>query len=656
MPILKKPLQRASIFFSFCRLSTRLPGHMPQFSMGAMSPVSLVRFVLGEACQSDKQALKILDQALLSETEPLIYFSIYYKISDRVIYARAAQWCGLAYSDVVPSQVPTNPKIVHVDALAHVKTLRAKIFDRDVLFTSAGFVELVRIREQLLVQPELKTKICLVPPKGIRDGLCQRSAPLLMQEARTRLARQWPFASAHLELGMAMRLLFALSLTLFVVIAALVPHYLQPVLVPLLAFVLLVPALFRLTAALMSLSESDGTKEVTSFSSQDVPAYDLSPHELPKYTILIPLRDEAAMVPQLVGAMNRLDYPREKLDIKFVVESASEATIEAIEPFLTDQAYEMVVVPEQAPLTKPKALNYALPMARGEFVVIYDAEDIPEPDQLKRAIARFYDQPGLDCLQAELVIDNADENWISALFCSEYGGLFGLVLPSLSRWKMPLPLGGTSNHFRLQSLREVGGWDAFNVTEDADLGIRLSRLRYNTGTFTSRTYEEAPISIKSWMAQRTRWIKGWMQTFIVHNRHPIQFRRDIGWRNFLIFQAFVGGMILSAPLHSVFLLVLLGKIIFTQSTGLFPNDIWTFVQVSILVIGYGSAVIVATLGLKRLGLERLWPYLFLLPFYWVLNSLAAIIAIYELFTRPYFWAKTRHGVTRYARGTNINEK
>ncbi len=604
-----------------------------------MASIELVKHVLGDSCQSDRQARGMLEQALLSETDPLTFFAIYLNIDENEIYRRAANWCGLAFSETVPAHVPANPEIARIDSIADIRSLRVKLFDRDVLFTSAGFNALVRIRDQILLQPELGGRICLVPPRAIRRGLVERSAPLLLEQARTRLARQWPFASAHLELDRLTRGVFAISLVLLVFLAALAPLVVQPVLVPFLAFILLLPALLRFGAAFSSM--------IATKVPFDPPVEDV---DLPIYTILIPLRDEANMIPQLVGAMSRLDYPIEKLDIKFVVESRSEKTLAAIKPFLKDTRFELIEVPDQAPRTKPKALNYALPMARGQFIVIYDAEDIPEPNQLRDAVARFYSQPGLDCLQAELVIDNSDENWLSALFSAEYSGLFGLILPALSRWKLPLPLGGTSNHFRLQSLLEVGGWDAFNVTEDADLGIRLSRLRYRTGTFASRTYEEAPISLSVWLAQRTRWMKGWMQTFIVHNRHPLVFLHDIGWRNFLIFQAFVGGMIISAPLHSVFATVLGIRIIMGLNTGIFPNDIWSFMLIGILVIGYGSAVLVSVLGLRRIGLSRLGYYQLLLPVYWILNSVAAIIALFELLTRPYYWAKTKHGITRYARG------
>ena len=210
-----------------------------------------------------------------------------------------------------------------------------------------------------------------------------------------------------------------------------------------------------------------------------------------------------------------------------------------------------------------------------------------------------------------------------------------------------MPLGGTSNHFRTAALRELGSWDAFNVTEDADLGVRLSRLRYRASTIRSETGEEAPISLAAWMMQRTRWMKGWMQTFIVHNRNLRSFIGDIGWRNFLFFEIHVGGLILTSLLHTAFLAVL----VVLLALGHWPNfeDGWDAASLLLLVVGYGSSFSLALAGLLRRGQWRLLPYQLLLPFYWVLHSIAALRAARELLTRPYFWGKTTHGRTRRAR-------
>ncbi|MBK8082357.1 MAG: glycosyltransferase [Devosia sp.] len=354
------------------------------------------------------------------------------------------------------------------------------------------------------------------------------------------------------------------------------------------------------------------------------------------------------MVDQLVAAMRALDYPAEKLDIKFIVESRSPETLEAVRRHLGDPRFELVVVPEALPATKPKALNYALPLARGEHLVIYDAEDIPDPGQLRHAASRFAAQPEIDCLQAELVIDNAGENALTALFAGEYAGQFGLMLPLLARLKLPMPLGGTSNHFRVAALREVGGWDAFNVTEDADLGVRLSRLRYRTATMASRTREEAPVTLESWMRQRTRWVKGWMQTFLVHNRRPGRFLEDIGWRGFIAFQIYVGSLILSAPLHATFMLSVVAALLWP---GAAPATFgpWELASLGVVLIGYGGAAALVVAGLLRIGRPELLGYQVLLPAYWLLHSVAAAQALHELLTRPYFWAKTAHGQTRLAR-------
>lgn len=601
--------------------------------------IELIRHVLGAYCESDVHARAWLDQALTAECEPFHFFSVHFNLPEAVIYDRAAQWAGLMFSSTIPAQVSAGVNISNMDALADVKSLRADIEERNVLFTSPGFSETVRIKEQLLHQPDLAGRICLVPPAALRGGLSDRCASQMLDESRNRLARLWPFASAHLDLIYGVRIGFAALLSVLVILAALTPLVLQPILVPIMAFLLLVPAGLRLIAAISSARLGD-----------DPPVPPVTHEELPVYTILIALRDEANMVPQLAAAMRRLDYPPEKLDIKFVVESVSRSTLEAVASELEDARFELVIVPEAAPQTKPKALNYALPLVRGEFLVIFDAEDIPQANQLRRAASIFAAEPGLDCVQAELVVDNAAENGLTALFAGEYSGQFGLLLPALARWKMPLPLGGTSNHFRVQSLREVGGWDAFNVTEDADLGVRLSRLRYRTGAFNARTYEEAPIKSGPWMRQRTRWMKGWMQTFIVHNTRPRQFLQDIGWRNFLIFQAYVGGMIFSAPLHSVFALVLAVRFTMGWEPGFSPYDFWGLAQIVILITGYSAAFLISVMGMVRLGMRSLLWWQLLLPFYWLLTSWASIRALYELMFRPYFWAKTPHGLTRIARG------
>ena len=234
--------------------------------------------------------------------------------------------------------------------------------------------------------------------------------------------------------------------------------------------------------------------------------------ELPTYTVIVALYREVAVVKRLVAALDALDYPREKLQTIFVVEPDDFATRSALDDMRLGPPYEIVVAPRIGPRTKPKALNVALARARGTFTAIFDAEDRPEPDQLRRAVAEFQRQgQQLACVQARLCIDNTADGWLTRLFTAEYCGQFDVFLPGLAARALPLPLGGSSNHFRTAVLREVGGWDPYNVTEDADLGMRLARCGYRTDMIASTTLEEAPARVRPWLHQRTRWFKGWLR-------------------------------------------------------------------------------------------------------------------------------------------------
>jgi cellulose synthase/poly-beta-1,6-N-acetylglucosamine synthase-like glycosyltransferase len=462
----------------------------------------------------------------------------------------------------------------------------------------------------------------------------------LLGESRQRLSRRWPFALAHLDVGRTVRAAFLSALAILVILSAVAPLTAELVVLPTLGLLILVPAIFRLVAAM--------TRHETA-ASLAAPALDDA--DLPVYSVLIPLCDEAHMVQQLVRAMTAIRYPPEKLDIKFVVEARSESTIDAVEAVLADPRFELIVVPDAEPRTKPKACNYALPFVRGKYLVIYDAEDVPDPDQLRLAASVFAAEPNVDCLQAELMIDNARENFLTGLFAGEYAGQFGVMMPTLVRWGLPVPLGGTSNHFSIEALREVGGWDAFNVTEDADLGVRLARLRYRAEMLGSRTCEEAPIEIGAWMQQRTRWMKGWMQTFIVHNRRPASLLKDLGWRGFMGFEIYLGSVLLAPLLHTVFLASIVLRLAILGTPPFTPFTPLTGLELIVMIVGYGAAFAVAIAGLKRLGQQRLLWLQALLPLYWVLHSIATIRAGHELMTRPHYWAKTTHRAGREHRGT-----
>jgi cellulose synthase/poly-beta-1,6-N-acetylglucosamine synthase-like glycosyltransferase len=242
------------------------------------------------------------------------------------------------------------------------------------------------------------------------------------------------------------------------------------------------------------------------------PAAAASPVPLPVYTVLVPLYREAGVVGDLLASLRALDYPAERLEVMLIVEATDGETRAVLACTQLDAHMQVLVVPEGAPRTKPRATQYALQFARGEYVVVYDAEDAPEPDQLRRALAAL--RAGgerLGCLQAQLNIYNSDATWFTRQFTVEYTALFDCILPTLERLRLPVPLGGTSNHFPRAVLDAVGGWDPYNVTEDADLGIRLARAGWHVGVLNSTTWEEAPPTFRIWKGQRTRWLKGWMQ-------------------------------------------------------------------------------------------------------------------------------------------------
>ena len=257
----------------------------------------------------------------------------------------------------------------------------------------------------------------------------------------------------------------------------------------------------------------------------------LEDSQLPAYTILAPLREEGAVVADLVRAFEALDYPQHLLEVKLIVEVDDRETLDALETIELRPHFELLLLPRGRPRTKPRACNFGLAHTRGELVVVYDAEDLPEPQQLRKAAAALVAAPPqVACLQANLHVWNADRNWLAHYGASEFAHLCQVFRAGLERMDAPILLCGTSIHLRTAVLRELSGWDEFNVAEDADLGIRLARAGYRTRMLDSNTYEEANTKLWNWIRQRSRWIKGWVQTWLVHNRHPWRLWRDLGAR------------------------------------------------------------------------------------------------------------------------------
>lgn len=370
--------------------------------------------------------------------------------------------------------------------------------------------------------------------------------------------------------------------------------------------------------------------------------------DLPVYSVLVPLFREEAILPHLAEGLAQLDYPAAKLDIKIIMESVDAGTIAAAASAGFGGNVDFIIVPDGQPRTKPKALNYALEFATGELVVVFDAEDRPEPDQLRKAAAIFaHAPPELVCLQARLDYYNARQNWLTRQFTIEYASLFRGLLPFFSKERLPLPLGGTSNHFRMAVLRDLGGWDPYNVTEDADLGVRLCREGKRAEMLDSTTYEEAACEAGIWLRQRTRWLKGWMQTYGVHMRSPRTLYRGLGARGFLVFQAYFAGIILSALCHPVFYAILcydtLAGTIGTVHGA--PGLLYILGAVN-MICGYVAAGMIGWTGLRRAGKLYLAPHLLFIPVYWILISAAAYRAVWQLIRSPFYWEKTPHGLSK----------
>lgn len=371
---------------------------------------------------------------------------------------------------------------------------------------------------------------------------------------------------------------------------------------------------------------------------------------LPRYTVLVPLRHESAALSGLIAALRRLDYPRVKLDIKFLVEAGDRVTLGTLARIGQPGWIDLVRVPPGGPTTKPRALNVGLALARGSYTVVFDAEDRPSPGQLRAALATFREAGAqLGVVQAMLAIDPRQTGVLADQFRMEYAGHFAVLLPGLEAIGLPMPLGGTSNHFRTATLRRCGGWDAFNVTEDMDLGLRLARLGYRARVMPELTIEEAPAHPAAWLRQRTRWLKGWMVTTMVHGRHPRALVRELGLARALGTLLLAGGTALSAlaePPCLVMVVVQAARGGLHRDVVSWPDAILFATAVTALAVGHGAAVLTGLRGLARLGRPWRASDVLMLPGYWLLVSLAAWRALVQAVLAPSFWDKTEHRQVR----------
>jgi cellulose synthase/poly-beta-1,6-N-acetylglucosamine synthase-like glycosyltransferase len=368
---------------------------------------------------------------------------------------------------------------------------------------------------------------------------------------------------------------------------------------------------------------------------------------LPEYTVLVPVFHEPEVMTNLVANLRQLDYPGERVQILLLVETDDRDTIAAARAAIGPaQDLHILLVPPGGPRTKPKALNYGLTHATGELLTIFDAEDRPDPLQLRKAAVAFSKlEPHVACLQARLGFFNGGQNLITRWFQLEYGIWFSQMLPGLSRFGAPIPLGGTSNHFRAHVLLEIGAWDPDNVTEDADLGARLSRAGYRCEVLESLTLEEANSDFVNWAKQRSRWYKGYLQTFLVHVRDVRSTCRAWGTGQFLLWAFFVGGTPIMAMINPIFWG--LAVVWFTVEPGwlmsLFPAPLYYLGLLSWLA---GNFLFTFIFMMESVEVDdSLFVAALLSPVYWVMMSVAAYKALLQVILAPNYWEKTRHGLT-----------
>ncbi|MEM9732396.1 MAG: glycosyltransferase [Pseudomonadota bacterium] len=576
-------------------------------------------------------------------------------LRERDYYRFAAFGLGLPFEEKVEGEarslfdVPDKEETERDMRLLRVSQTAAGS-DQDPLYLAPDCSAYGELAAFLEAHPTLKARCRVTTPTAARHHVEAATGATRLSLAKFGLHNAMPIYSARRVFTAWQSVLLLVVLQLLAILAFASPSSVVLGLHLTASFFYLGCVFLRLGAAIFIQRHRKQSKGEASFLSPDHKPL-LAPDEgpdTPLYSIMVALYKEARQVPDLVEALLALDWPHEKLEIKLICEADDSKTIAAVQRVVENLGTDivhLVTVPLALPRTKPKALNYALPLCRGEFIVIYDAEDRPHPSQLREARARFLKEgDDLGCVQAPLVIHNHGEGWFPSQFAVEYSALFKGLLPALANAHLPLPLGGTSNHFRRKALVDTMGWDPFNVTEDADLGIRLARQGWRTGILVHATYEEAPMTLGIWLKQRTRWMKGWMQTVLVHLRQPLRLYKDLGLRGTAIFYFLMLGMVISALVHPLILGFLMAPLVRGDSDYLLHNPLFLYDLVTISM-GYLAFAALAWQTLPSDKLAALRGQLVFLPFYWLLISIAAWRALLHLFIKPHEWEKTPHGLS-----------
>jgi glycosyltransferase XagB len=464
---------------------------------------------------------------------------------------------------------------------------------------------------------------------------------LRLEASTSGLADRVPLLSARSLLSKGQRN-FLIGLALFLVVGlAISVRFTFTAIMAFFTMVYLFAVLYRIYLFKRSL-RGDTVEIVTDEDALRVPEADL-----PFYTIMIPAYREASVIGKLIQNIAQLDYPVDRLEVLLMVEQDDDETLDALRDADPGPQFKLVVVPPAQPRTKPKALNFGLTLARGDLVAIYDVEDSPDVLQLRRAavaMARF--GPDIACLQAKLSYANSQQNFITRSFTIEYAMWFSFFLPGLVSLDAPIPLGGTSNHFRRSALRQLGGWDPYNVTEDCDLGIRMFREGYGVKVLDSVTLEEANSDFVNWVKQRSRWYKGYLQTYLIHLREPVQIMKEIKWKGVAHLTAFVGGTPILAVVNPIFWALTITWFVAHPVflLEIFPAPVY-YVGLTLWSLGNFLLWYLTILTARHISRGGLVFTAMLVPLYWVMMSIAAVKAAWQLVVTPSFWEKTTHGLT-----------
>lgn len=555
-------------------------------------------------------------------------------ITEDAYYRTLADHAGRTF--IAPDEIAEilNGDPQPVDEALNSATAWCRLTDGTVHPVAAPSPDSPVITQKLVARRSGKDmRVALTVPSVLRKAAIARLRDTLGEEAGFRLSNEMPAASA--KHGASAWHGFALAVVLLAAATGLV-------VAPAIAMVTIhaLASLFFLANIALRLAAAIG------FRRKDAaPLAHFENSERPVYSVVVALYREATVAQDLVASLKSLNWPRSKLEIKLVCEEDDRRTLAVLEGEKLDRRFEIVRVARLGPRTKPKALNYALPLCSGDFVTLYDAEDRPHPDQIEEAWQTFRrSQSRVAALQAPLVIANPRRNWITGLFHVEYAAQFRGLLPFLTRHGLPVPLGGTSTHFRRAALERCGAWDPHNVTEDADLGFRLWRAGFRIATISRPTLEDAPSDASVWLRQRTRWIKGWIQTWIVNTRMGALRPRRMPLSGVLTLHALLAGTVVCSLLFPLTLALIAGAAVWSAFTGEIPLAFrWlTVIDGANILLAFG---VHAALGLRAVDRPERWRtvrVLPMLPVYWLLMSVAGWRALLQYFRNPFLWEKTPH--------------